>query len=94
MHRCGGGSHHVLRFLLRCSPLHALAFAQPLTDDCLRIPRFWAMLFAVFMLHLVLHSGFDVVAFGVAIVDSWPYRMKLEFLPRAGRLRSYLDGAF
>ena len=54
----------------------------------------WAMLFAVFMVHLVFHSGFDLVAFGVAIVDSWPFRMNLGFFTKGRTFTQLLDGAF
>ena len=40
--------------------------------------------------HLILHSGFVLVAFGVAISGQWAsYRMNLGLLPRAVRLRSF-----
>ena len=48
----------------------SLAFAQPLADDCLLIPRLWAMLFYGIAVHFVLHSGYVLVAFGFAILGS------------------------
>ena len=81
---------------LRCSPPHALWFcAQPCADDCFTYSTF---LWACYLRYLP-STSFSTVVLALRLlalllwaVCSLPHEPWV--LPRAGRLRSLLDGAF